>query len=160
MSLADGTYLIHSYAEDLRNYYTLAGYDGQMVGTVSGGSFETPTEWQVEKHPSSDTYMITAKGSQGKWTRSQNKTGDHIVIYSSKANGWSHHWKLIDVETRTTEPIMGIATAESPGPGGALYVTLDDSGRVSSKPYPTPPSYWISVFPTAVSGVDTGEISS
>lgn len=64
-------------------------------------------QWQVEKHPSSDTYTITAKGSQGKWTRSQNKTGDHIVIYSSKSNGWSHHWKLIDVETRTTEPIMG-----------------------------------------------------
>lgn len=44
MSLPDGTYLIHSSAENMRNFYTLAGYEGQAVGTVSGGSFENPTE--------------------------------------------------------------------------------------------------------------------
>jgi hypothetical protein len=129
MSLADGTYLIHSYAEDLMNYYTISGYDGQTIRTVSGGSSETPTEvrihsplptpkkhnpdqtpaqWQVQKHPSSGTYTISAMGTtQGSWTHSQNQTADHIVVFASKPTGWSHHWKLIDVETRTTEPIMG-----------------------------------------------------
>lgn len=123
MSLSDGTYLIHSCAENQRNFYTLAGYDGQAVGTVSGGSLENPTEvrniylsvsiftdqtqWQVQKHPSSGTYTITAKGSQGKWTRSQNRTGDEIVIFSSNPTGWSYHWRLVDIDTRTKEPIMG-----------------------------------------------------
>ncbi|KXN83126.1 hypothetical protein AN958_01797 [Leucoagaricus sp. SymC.cos] len=130
MPIEDGTYLIHSCDENIRNFYPHPGYEGQAIGTLSGGSRETPTEWRVQRNPTSNTYTITAKGTRGSWTYSKNNHEEHIVIFSSNPSGWSHHWKFIEIDTRTRDPIVAIASAESPT-GGNLYVDLDSAGRLS-----------------------------
>ncbi|KAL9710910.1 hypothetical protein Ac2012v2_005450 [Leucoagaricus gongylophorus] len=128
MPIEDGTYLIHSSGEDIRNFYPVAEYDGQQIATISGASNQSPTE--VQRHPDSDTYTITAKETRGTWTRITNRYGDDIVIHTSNPSGWSHHWKFIEVNTRTNDPLVGIASFESP-PGGNLYVDLDSSDRAT-----------------------------
>lgn len=49
MPIEDGTYLIHSSGEDIRNFYPVAEYDGQQIATISGASNQSPTEvsWVV-----------------------------------------------------------------------------------------------------------------
>lgn len=129
MTVEDGTYLIHSCGENIRNFYPTAEYDGQQIATISGGSRQPPTEWQVQRHPSSNTYTITAKGSRGTWARSKDKYGEDTVIFAPNPSGWSHHWKFIEIDTRTKDPIVGIASYESPS-GGNLYVDLNSSERL------------------------------
>jgi hypothetical protein len=44
MSVQDGTYLIHSSGENIRNFYPVGEYEGAGIGTISGGSRQPPTE--------------------------------------------------------------------------------------------------------------------
>jgi len=64
-------------------------------------------QWQVQRHPESDTYTITAKGTRITWSRITNRYGDDIVIHTSKPSEGSNHWKFIEVNTRTHDPLVG-----------------------------------------------------
>jgi len=127
MPIEDGLYLIHSSGERIRNYYPVVEYDGQQITTISGASTQPPTEvshvvfffcfgslsdfitlqWQVQRHPESDTYTITAKGTRITWSRVTNRYGDDIVIHTSKPSEGSNQWKFIEVNTRTNDPLVG-----------------------------------------------------
>ncbi len=115
MSLAEGTYLIHFSAEETVNYYAYGRDVGKAIATVSTSSRNNPTlvrgneylipvnfadrvQWRVQKHPSSNTYTISAaEGTNGHWARS-----DHLdkVMFSSQSRGWTSHWRIVDIDSR------------------------------------------------------------